>query len=170
MIFRRYSASNGNFTPADLFNINKSNGCAIIITGNTKYPQNLPLKITPSTVVSSSCFKHSTYLAYFQAKRPSDSLPTTPPNKRHMRYLSSIDNHEHGQIVFHLPESRPATTVDGSETLAPGAQFSFVTQTPHKDPSSREPLFLKSSCNSNKKTRVIPDKSNNTTASSLEKM
>lgn len=118
MIFRRYSASNGNFTPADLFNINKSNGCAIIITGNTKYPQNLPLKIPLSTVVSSSCFKHSTYLAYFQAKRPSDSLPTTPPNKRHMRYLSSIDNHEHGQIVFHLPESRPATTVDGSETLA----------------------------------------------------
>ena len=166
MIFRRYSASNGNFTPADLFNINKSNGCAIIITGNTKYPQNLPLKITPSTAVSSSCFKNSTYLAYFQAKRPSDSLPTTPPNKRHMRYLSSIDNHE---LFFIFPKVN-ATTVDGWLTLAPGAQFSFVTQTPHKDPSSREPLFLKSSCNSNKKTRVIPDKSNNTTASSLEKM
>lgn len=104
MIFRRYSASNGNFTPADLFNINKSNGCAIIITGNTKYPQNLPLKITPSTVVSSSCFKNSTYLAYFQAKRPSDSLPTTPPNKRHMRYLSSIDNHE---LFFIFPKVAP---------------------------------------------------------------
>ena len=168
MIFRRYSASNGNFTPADLFNINKSNGCAIIITGNTKYPQNLPLKITPSTVVSSSCFKNSTYLAYFQAKRPSDSLPTTPPNKRHMRYLSSIDNHEHGQIVFHLPESRRHNRRRIWLWLQVHNFLSSLR--PHKDPSSREPLFLKSSCNSNKKTRVIPDKSNNTTASSLEKM
>ena len=166
MIFRRYSASNGNYTPADLFNINKSNGCAIIITGNTKYPQNLPLKITPSTVVSSSCFKNSTYLAYFQAKRPSDSLPTTPPNKRHMRYLSSIDNHE---LFFIFPKVK-ATTVDGSDSGSRCTIFFRHSDPPTKDPSSREPLFVKSSCNSNKKTRVIPDKSNNTTASSLEKM
>ena len=166
MIFRRYSASNGNYTPADLFNINKSNGCAIIITGNTKYPQNLPLKITPSTAVSSSCFKNSTYLAYFQAKRPSDSLPTTPPNKRHMRYLSSIDNHE---LFFIFPKVN-ATTVDGSDSGTLQEHNFLSSLRPHKDPSSREPLFLKSSCNSNKKTRVIPDISNNTTASSLEKM
>ena len=70
--------------------------------------------------------KNSTYLAYFQAKRPSDSLPTTPPNKRHMRYLSSIDNHE---LFFIFPKVN-ATTVDGSDS---GSRCTIFFR--HSDPT-----------------------------------
>lgn len=167
MIFRRYSASNGNYTPADLFNINKSNGCAIIITGNTKYPQNLPLKITPSTVVSSSCFKKNQHIWHIFKRRGEVTLFLL-----HHPIKGIWDTCLQLTITNCFSSSRKSTPQPSTDlTLAPGAQFSFVTQTPPQgSPSSREPLFLKSSCNSNKKTRVIPDKSNNTTASSLEKM
>jgi len=168
MIFRRYSASNGNYTPADLFNINKSNGCAIITTGNTKYPQNLPLKITPSTVDSSSCFKNSTYLAYFQAKRSSDSPLLHHPIKGIWDTCLQLTITNMVKLFFIFPKVA-ATTADGFDS-GPRCTIFFLNSDPHKDPSSREPLFLMSSCNSNKKTRVIPDKTNNTPASSLEKM
>lgn len=166
MIFRRYSASNGNYTPADLFNINKSNGCAIIITGNTKYPQNLPLKITPSTVVSSSCFKKIQRIWHIFKRRGQVTLFLL-----HHPIKGIWDTCLQLTITNCFSssrKSRPQPSTDGWLWLQVHNFLSSLR--PHKDPSSREPLFLKSSCNSNKKTRVIPDKSNNTTASSLEKM
>jgi len=166
MIFRRYSASNGNYTPADLFNINKSNGCVRLLLLETRNILKIchwrsPLQrssVLPVLKIQRiwHIFKRRGQVTLFLLHHPIKGIWDTCLQLTITNCFSS---------------SRKSTPQPSTDlTLAPGAQFSFVTQTPQGSPSSREPLFLKSSCNSNKKTRVIPDKSNNTTASSLEKM